>query len=359
MREASKMTAVSLFTGAGGLDIGFERNGFDIVWANEIDGSAADTYSANHPDTHMENMDIADAISDMPTHDIDIVIGGPSCQGFSAAGKMAADDPRSRLIFSFLDAVDMVRPRAFLMENVDNLVKSPRFSKVLARWKAKADSMGYSVMVVVADAADHGVPQHRRRAFFFGLSRSTFGDSTEELLRRFEEELKKLEHPGSTVREAISDLGLIGGDSNPNTCPAKITFAKNPTLRATPWNGMLFNGRGRPIDIDGYAATLPASMGGNRTPIIDTLCLGDPMNENWCIKYHQMLRNNGFPLQGEAPARLRRLTIAEASRLMTFPDDYEWKGSTTSVYRQIGNAVPCNLAADVAEAVKTAIGKEE
>ena len=153
------------------------------------------------------------------------------------------------------------------------------------------------------------------------------------------------------MRDAIGDLGAYGTDENPDTCPARITFARHPIMRSTPYAGMYFNGQGRPIDLDGLANTLPASMGGNRTPIIDDWWLSGKSTENWVKGYHAGLHAGMSPRTGEAPERLRRLTIREAMRIQTFPDDYEFVGSPTSVYRQIGNAVPCDLAEAVGKAV--------
>ena len=123
------MKAISLFAGAGGLDTGFEKAGFDIIWANEIDHDAAATWKANraHADV-MHEGDIADRLSSLSAYrGADIVFGGPPCQGFSVAGKMDASDPRSELIFTFLSAVELVRPRFFVMENVAALGRLDRW----------------------------------------------------------------------------------------------------------------------------------------------------------------------------------------------------------------------------------------
>lgn len=126
-------TAVSLFTGAGGMDVGFERAGINIMFANEMMSEAAQTYSANHPDGIMVNDDINDDIhNQIETIDrfegTDIVFGCQPCQGFSVAGKMDPDDERSKLIFTFLDVVEKVKPRAFVMENVKVEKWEPRIS---------------------------------------------------------------------------------------------------------------------------------------------------------------------------------------------------------------------------------------
>lgn len=117
-----ELTAVSLFTGAGGMDVGFERAGIRVVFANELMKEAADTYKANHPNDVMVNDDIYNVLDMMENYKgVDLVFGGPPCQGFSVAGKMDPDDERSKLIFTFLDVVEKVRPRAFVMENVKAL----------------------------------------------------------------------------------------------------------------------------------------------------------------------------------------------------------------------------------------------
>ncbi len=155
-----------------------------------------------------------------------------------------------------------------------------------------------------------------------------------------------------TVRETLINLGRAGTKKNEKTSTAKITFAKNPIIRKSPYAGMFFNGQGRPIEIDGYSNTLPASMGGNRTPIIDEEFLYGNSEYNWIEKYHKELSAGKIEKgSGEAPSRLRRLTIKEAARIQGFPDNYQFHGSISSVYTQIGNAVPPKLAEVVARSV--------
>lgn len=345
-----RLRGVSLYSGAGGVDVGFERAGVDVVWANELIADFARTYELNHPDSEMHAGDIHDQMDSLDDlKDIDIVFGGPPCQAFSVAGKMDPDDPRGQLIFTFLDVVGKVRPRCFVMENVKALGEMRRWERVRARYMDKARALGYVCHRFTLSAADYGVPQKRERTFFIGV-RDDVCDGND-----FEEEIRGMllgaKRPARTVRDAIGDLGAVGTDAHPDTCPARITFARHPIMRSTPYAGMYFNGQGRPIDLDGLANTLPASMGGNRTPIIDDWWLHGKATEDWVEGYLRGLRSGKSPKAGEAPSRLRRMTIKEAMRVQTFPDDYQFVGSNTSIYKQIGNAVPCDFAEAVAKVV--------
>ncbi len=165
----------------------------------------------------------------------------------------------------------------------------------------------------------------------------------------------------STVREILQSLGKAGTDQNPDTCTAKIIFATHPIMRKSPYAGMYFNGQGRPIDVDGYANTLPASMGGgeNKTPFVDEDYLYGDASSDWIVDYHKGLMNGTIvPESKEAPKRLRRITLKEATRIQSFPDDYVFCGNKGVIYTQIGNAVPCKMAEAVARAVVTYLEKE-
>jgi DNA (cytosine-5)-methyltransferase 1 len=152
------------------------------------------------------------------------------------------------------------------------------------------------------------------------------------------------------VGEIVKELGKAGSTSNARICRAKITLAAKPVMRKSPYAGMLFNGAGRPINPEDYANTLPASMGGNKTPIVDEdqIFHGKP---SWIEEYHSKLMNGHEALSIQAPNRLRRLTIDEALRIQTFPNNYHFVGKTNSIYAQIGNAVPCQLGFAVGSAV--------
>ncbi len=342
----NKLTAISLFTGAGGMDIGFEKAGFEILWANELDVDASKTYTQNHPSTKTVVGDINNCIPMLSEYrGADIVFGGPPCQGFSVAGKMDPNDGRSKLIFSFLKAVEIVQPKVFVMENVKALAKLDKWANVRAEYFDQASKLGYTCYAYVLNATDYGVPQKRERVFFVGIKDDLFfGDQIRALIEK-----QKCNTP--TIRELLTPLGKAGSKNNPKTCTAKITYATNPVMRQSPYAGMMFNGMGRPINLDSFANTLPASMGGNKTPIIDEDYLFDNTKNNWIEDYHNQLKHGYKPEFGEAPTRLRRLTIKEAALIQTFPEDYVFCGKKSAIYRQIGNAVPCKLAEVVARAV--------
>lgn len=339
------MKAISLFSGAGGMDVGFRNAGFEIVWANDINKDACKTYELNHgPKIRCENLDfLYKEITDISSkQEIDCVFGGPPCQGFSVAGKMDQNDPRSKLVQSFLDVVGITKPKAFVMENVKALATLEKFKPIRDALIKKAIDLGYDIELVVLNAKDYGVPQSRERMFFVGIKGRK---------NRFKEILKKFKKEPLPLKEVLLSVGKIGSVANNRTCKAKITLASKPILRKSPHAGMMFNGQGRPLNLKSYSSTLPASMGGNRTPIIDDNALynGEP---EWITEYHSHLIAGGTPLSFEsAPTFLRRLSIDEAIAIQTFPKDYLFHGPQSSVFSQIGNAVPCLLAESVATSI--------
>ncbi|WP_250317490.1 DNA cytosine methyltransferase [Streptococcus parasanguinis] len=343
----SKLKAISLFSGAGGMDVGFEKAGVEVVWANEINKEAAETYRLNHPETTIVNDDLNNQIASLKRfeNEVDLVFGGPPCQGFSVAGKMDPNDERSQLVWSFLEVVKVTQPRAFVLENVKALAKLDKWSEVRKKIYSTSQDLGYTCFPFLLNATEYGVPQKRERVFFIGIKNDLFFEDEMKYL------LEKNKKVAKSIKETLVDLGVAGTPNNPNTCTAKITFATNPVMRKTAYSGMYFNGQGRPINIDGYANTLPASMGGNKTPFVDEEYLYGNAESNWVEEYHEKLVNGYEPKFNEAPSRLRRITIKEASRIQTFPDEYIFFGSKGKIYTQIGNAVPCELAFAVAKAV--------
>lgn len=336
--------AASFFTGAGGMDIGVAEAGFDVALASDIDEHACATYRLNHATPIVHGDFLKTDFSARIPEEIDLMFGGPPCQGFSVAGMMDPDDPRSRLIVEFMKLVDAVRPRAFICENVKSLAILNRFRNVREALLARD---GYHVSLLVLKASDFGVPQMRERAFFIGMRKDACPIDGEAFGPVLEERLRALHSRPETVGDVIRRLGPAGSDTNPQTCTARIVYARNPVLRRSPYAGYLFNGAGRPVDPSGLAPTLPASMGGNRTPIVDEneIFQGEP---SFVERYHADLMKGGAPRVGEAPAFLRRLTLSECLILQGFPADYRLSGPTTARYRQIGNAVPPPMARAIA-----------
>jgi DNA (cytosine-5)-methyltransferase 1 len=345
------LSAISLFSGAGGMDLGFERAGFDVHWSNDLDGTACETYQTNFQTENVSGPIELLAKSLKRFSDVDCVFGGPPCQGFSVAGKMDLDDPRSKLVYQFMDIISALRPKSFVMENVPSLATLNKFSKFREQLVKHAHSLGYATDLQIFSSSEFGVPQDRRRMFFVGV----LGNRDVDLRQRSRAYLKT----APSTLEAISDLGIQGSDQNPCTCNAAVTIAASPVLRKSPYAGMLFNGAGRPIHPNRVAPTLPASMGGNRTPILDErLYYGDGFD--WISMYHTHLIQGGDPYSKHAvPSSLRRLTIRESSRLHGFPDDFIFCGPKTAIYRQIGNSVPPTLAQTIAAIVRDILANSQ
>ena len=339
--------AVSLFSGAGGMDVGFEKAGIDVVFANEIDKISAQTYSTNHPNTEIVVDDINNIYDRLESYaGTDIVFGGPPCQGFSVIGKMNPEDERSQLIWSFLKVVEIIRPKAFVMENVKALAAISKWRDVREEYIHRAYELGYGCVPFIVNAAEYGTPQKRERVFFIGIR----DDYSFE--QKMWDNIREQQRKAPVIRELFKDLGPAGTEKNPRTCNAKITFAVRPVIRRIPYDCLMFNGIGRPIDPDGYSRTITASAGGNMTLIVDEKFLHDPTADNWIQEYYDKVINKEIiPEFKEAPERLRRLTIRETMRLQTFPDNYVFCGPKSSVYKQLGNAVPCEMAKTIAVAV--------
>ena len=350
--KSNSIRTVSLFSGAGGLDIGAIKAGAHIIFANDMMKEACMSYRQNIGE-HIIQGDIHTLTDSLPDlDDVDLVIGGPPCQGFSVAGKMALDDPRSKLIWSYATVIEKIRPKAFIMENVKALGEINKWKEIRENLISRFRRLGYSVNYFILNAKDFNVPQARERVFFVGIS----GNSS--MTPDLEKMINSYRKPGPTVREALMVLDKAGTGNNTGLCKARITLAENPILRKSPYAGMLFNGLGRPLKIDGYSATLPASMGGNKTPIIDEHELYEQAAP-WIVSYHEQVYADPSSAKFmPAPEFLRRLTVEEAAVLQTFPLDYNFCGSQSAKFTQIGNAVPCNLGQAVAGMVIDVLNKK-
>ena len=240
------------------------------------------------------------------------------------------------MVPEFIRAVKEARPKAFMMENVAGL-KAIKFNDYLEACVLELYELGYMVFSRVLTAADYGVAQNRRRLFLVGI-RSDIQKHTFEYPEATHGPNGSNRH--LTVREALKGAP----EDVPNN--AKIVFCKNPVLRSSPFAGMMFNGKGRPLNWDGLAHTIPASAGGNRTHIVDPLGVTK--------EYHAELLSGKKPRVGQL-SEVRRLTVRESARLQSFPDDFKFLGRQSSRYSQVGNAVPPKLASAVIGSISRAI----
>lgn len=345
MLTTGAYTAASLYSGAGGLDAGFSWAGFEVTWAIDHDAFAVQTYNRN-----LDNRAVCgDVLNMAPPKGIqpDLVIGGPPCQGFSVIGRMDPGDPRSRHVAHFFDVVEDLEPRAFVMENVKALAVAPRWACVRSALLERARELGYRTELFVLNALDYQVPQARERMFLIGMRDGSPERPSPTTAGR-----------PPTVRETLSKLPRVGQPGNDGICSARVVPARAPVMRPTAYKGsLLFNGSGRPLFLDGPAKTLPASMGGNATPIIDQDEL-ERGEEPWVVEYHRRLQEGGRPLS-RAPRRMRRITVQEAAALQTFPPGWDFCGPQVAQYRQIGNAVPPNLAYAVAVGIRDALARAD
>ena len=337
-----KIRAISLFSGAGGMDLGFRKAGVEIVWANDFNKAACETYRKNFGDEiHCGSIMDFD-YAKLP--DCDLVFGGPPCQGFSVAGKMDPNNPRSKLIFEFQKVVKAKRPRYFVMENVAALGRLAKFTAVLKRLLDGYRRMGYHVRFEVLDSQYYSTPQRRERLIMIG--------TTDELKAfPFPAPSKKL----ITAREVLSGFDKPGTRNNKGVCEARITLAKHPVLRVSAYAGMLFNGMGRPIDLSRPCQTLPASMGGNKTPIIDARLLKNSASPDWLKSIHLKAIKGVDLSNAKVPKFMRRITVSEAAALQGFPKGFEFCGSQCDKYKQIGNSVPPPFAYAIAREVMSCL----
>ncbi|MCD2171237.1 DNA cytosine methyltransferase [Microbacterium sp. JC 701] len=339
---------VSLYSGAGGLDLGFRQAGYELEFANDLDPLARESYSLVHSDApgqidHEYVVgDLSADFSVLGRRESSVLVGGPPCQGFSRAGRMNPSDPRSRHVRAFIQAAESMRPRAFVMENVRALATHPRWTSVLDTLKDEAHLAGYETTTLLLNARDYGVPQSRERMFLIGYRR---GDLDVDILRR------PVGLRRSSVRSALQALGHPGPTWQ--QCRARIVPALAPVIRRSPFAGMMFNGQGRPLDLDGVAPTISASLGGNHTPIVDQLWLDNPDERGLATRtYHHQVVSGGH---AEVPTSWRRISLREAAALQGFPD-VAWDAPLSARFRHVGNAVPPPLAQEVATRLRLALG---
>jgi DNA (cytosine-5)-methyltransferase 1 len=315
------MNVIDLFSGPGGLSLGFRRSGLKIVANVEINRDAMDTYTTHDSDSIHFNKDIRELSFSQFRGAIDIVAGGPPCQPFSIGGLRKGNADERDMIPEFMRCLEEIQSEAFVIENVPGLIfkrARPYFDSVLE----KLSTLGYKLNWAVLNSADYGIPQKRKRLFVIG-SRSMYL------------KFPVPTHGPGTENPHIKALDVFEGKpiGEGPKCPVK--FAKSPDLRPSPYAGHVYNGGGRPIDPNGPCHTILASSGGYKTHWIDT--------ENVAPEYHAHLLAGGKPREGEVQGA-RRLSVEECAIIQTFPRDLKFSGKRSSQYKQVGDAVPPDLA---------------
>lgn len=326
-------TMIDLFAGAGGLSIGFEKAGFSMVAATDWDHWSCETLRANYPDILVHEGDIAkldldDFSNRIGIRTVDMIVGGPPCQGFSQLGKREKSDPRNQMWREYMRVVAYYKPKIFVMENVPQLLASEEFPKI----KESARELGYVVTEKILHAVDYGAPQKRKRAIIIG-SRIGFVSHPEPT--HVSDEKRDLLNGHlprwRTVRDAIGDL-----PSKPDGLNWHI--GRNPTelslrrYKAIPAGGNRFD---LPTDI------MPECWKRKPTGSTDVFGRLEWDKPSLTIRTEFFKPEKGCSLH---PVADRPITVREAARLQCFPDDYKLTGSNTQAAKQIGNAVPTALA---------------
>lgn len=300
--DKKKIKMVSLFCGAGGLDMGFENKGFQTIWANDFDKDACETHR-DWSNAEVVQGDIG-KIDFKSIPQTDFIAGGFPCQGFSLAGPRKLDDSRNILYRYFVKLVEEKQPKAFVAENVKGLLTLGE-GTIIEAILSDFSSKGYIVKPTLVNAADYGVPQDRQRLIIVGIRK--------DLNKTFT--FPKPNNRKITLKEALKDIEPPEKDE---ICTAPYSSRYMSRNRKRNWDEQSFT-----IPAMAKQVTLyPGSP--------DMIKLG---TDKWC-----------FGLNGET----RRLSYREAAAIQTFPKNMIFHGDLTSKYKQIGNAVPVKLAETVA-----------
>ncbi len=312
------MKLASFFSGIGGLDLGFRKAGFDIVFANDNWKGCIDTYNRNHK-TKLCTKSIVDIDAiDIPS--IDGFIGGPPCQSWSLAGSMRGiQDTRGQLLYDYLRLINDKKPKFFLMENVPGMVCKTHWND-FKKFIEKLEEIGYSFTYSILNASDYNVAQDRKRVFLIGLRNDL------NLTYTFpKKEYKKL-----TLRDVIGDLpmAVISIDNKAND-PNDLNFPNHEYMTGS--FSSMYMSRNRVRKWNEQSFTIQAS--GRHAPIHP--------QANVMIK----VAKDKHIFDPESPKPYRRLSVRECARIQSFDDSFEFMyENINDGYKMIGNAVPVNLS---------------
>lgn len=330
------MKIISLFSGCGGLDLGFEKAGFKTIWANEYDKVIWETYSNNFPHVHLDKRSITQIdCADIPTN-VDGIIGGPPCQSWSEAGALRGiNDPRGQLFFDYIRVLNHIKPKFFLAENVSGMLL-PRNKPSLELFLNKFDEAGYNVSYKLLNAADYLVPQDRNRVIIVGIRK--------DLNVKFE--FPKPSAKKISLQAAIFDLK----DSQkpmPNGKAHALNELNIPNHEyMTGGFSTIYMSRNRVRSWDEQSFTIQA--GARHAPI------HPDAPKMTFVSQNKRIFTQGFE------HLYRRLSVRECARIQTFPDDFRFYYKNISDgYKMVGNAVAPRFAYFLAKAIKDCILNEK
>lgn len=344
------MNAIDLFAGCGGLSKGFMDAGFDIIVGVDNDQAALNTFAKNHNGAVALNADLSqqetfDEIKKIAgKREIDVIIAGPPCQGFSLTGPRNFDDKRNKLYLAVIEMVKQYQPKGFIIENVPGmatLYEGQIKEEILHRFR----KMGYNIESKILCAADYGVPQMRKRLIFMGI-RNDLGEP------KFPE-AKLTPENYLTCRDAISDLPTLEHDLGTD----EAEYLKKPL---TEYQKLM---RGKCSVLHNHIGTSHTQMVKDTIALVPEGGNYKDLPEGWgeSRKFHMAWTR----LDGNAPARTvdtghrnlfhyqynRVPTVRESARMQSFPDDFIFTGTKTQQSRQVGNAVPPLLGQALGEAM--------
>lgn len=352
---------VSLFSGGGGLDLGFINAGYKILWAIDNNENAVNTYKKNIGD-HIICADITKVDVQSIPH-ADVIIGGPPCQSFSLAGMRNVEDARGQLVWQYLKILKVVQPKAFVFENVTGLLsaRNSNGEKIVDQLKIAFKDIGYNVKLQVVNAADYGVPQRRRRVIIVGLKE---GEFTFPIPTHGEDGTGLI--PFISVQQALDDLGIPTKNEDEVVgyrCPPQNAYQEKMRSESTVTEHFM----PRMSALDKYICShvkpggnyndIPSDVPSERIRRLQrdgghTTCYGRmlPDEPSYTINTYFNRPNVGCNIHY---SQERLITVREALRLQSFPDSYQIVSSSKQGRNLIvGNAVPPLLATVIASELK-------
>ncbi|NCQ71716.1 MAG: DNA cytosine methyltransferase [Microcystis aeruginosa L111-01] len=375
-------TALSLFCGAGGCSLGFKQAGYEVLFASDIDKAAIRTYEANFPETDCVESDIQDldfnkVLSNLglAVGELDILIGGPPCQGFSTAGLRFWDDPRNSLLKQYIHALRTIKPKWFLMENVEGLLTADK-GKYVYEAAVAFVRCGYQIRIEKVYAQEYGVPQRRKRVIIIGNRLGIDFKFPEPQMLTYG---RIFRYSDVTLRHTIADLPKPSDNNREHL---------NYILQATSsWERYLRGTANKVVDhffprmTDLQVQRIKALKPGQTMKSLPV----DLQHESFQKRANRRVMD-GTPSEkrGGAPSGLKRLffdepsltitgastrefihpdqdrplTIREAARIQTFPDDFVFLGNASEKIQQIGNAIPPLVSYAFAKYIKDEYGFE-